>query len=347
MTGLSEPVLGHDGAIAAFRRGLAARRFHHAWLLTGPRGVGKATFAHAAARRLLAEAAGPPVANPGLAVPDAHPVARLLDAHSHPDFRLLDRLPKDVRRRELPREDWSDTEELARNISVDQVRRLRSLFGSTPSQSDWRVVVVDSIDDLEPPAANALLKSLEEPPPRCLFLLVSHAPAGLLPTIRSRCLPVRFAPLADDAMAAVVRRVAPDANAGEIAELVATGKGAPGLALQHRGLGLVGIDEDLSRLSDRGDPRNAIRSALAAKFAAKGAQARYALFLQRAPSHIAGRARIRGGPELARALRLWERARLLADTAVTLSLDPAAVTFELAGLVAALAPAKDASSRHG
>lgn len=318
---------GHRGPVAAFRREHAANRLHHAWLLTGPPGIGKASFADMAARYLLADAAGPRVAGEGLAVPSTHPVASLLDAGSHPDFRRLQRLEK-------------PTGDLARSITVDQVRGLSTLFGSTPFLSPWRVAIVDSIDDLEPPAANALLKSLEEPPSNCLFLLVSHAPAGLLPTIRSRCLAVRFEPLDDDAMTSALRGAVPGASAAEIAELVASGEGAPGLALQRRGLDLAAIDADLARLSDTGDPRNRIRGGLAAKLALKAAQPRYELFLQRVPRHIAARARERRGPELARALRLWERARLLAETATPLSLDPATVTFELAGLVAGLAPAE-------
>lgn len=331
-------LFGHEAPVAAFREGLASGRLHHAWLLTGAPGVGKAAFAHLAARRLLAHAAGPPVAGEGLAVPENHPVTSLLNAESHPDFRLLDRLPKDVKQREGLRSDRAGDEELARSINVDQVRGLAKLFGSTPFLSPWRVAIIDSIDDLEPPAANALLKSLEEPPANCLFLLVSHAPAGLLPTIRSRCLNVRFNPLGDTAMAAALRQVLPEAADADIADLVQTGEGAPGLALQRRGLNLAQLDAELARLSSEGDALNRIRSGLASKLALKAAQPRYELFLKRVPRHIADSARTLRGPRLAVALKSYERARALADTAVPLSLDPAMVTFELAGLVAALAP---------
>ena len=158
-----------------------SRKLHHAWLLAGPRGVGKALFAQAAARAVLAEAAGPPVDLPGLETPDDHPIVRLVDAGSHPDLRA--RAARTTK-----------TGELARNISVDQVRDAqRSCSASTPSMSPWRAVVIDSVDDLEAPAANALLKMLEEPPANSLFLLVSHAPGRLLPTIRSRCRMLDFA----------------------------------------------------------------------------------------------------------------------------------------------------------
>lgn len=307
---------------------MASGRLHHAWLLAGPRGVGKGSFARAAARRLLAEAAGPPPDGDGLDVRNGHRVASLLEAGSHPDFRLLERLPK------------TTGTDLARSISVDQVRGLASLLGSTPFLSRWRAVVIDSIDDLERPAANALLKALEEPPANCLFLLVSHAPGALLPTIRSRCRTVRFGRLGDADMAAALKAALPDAAAGEIETLVKVGEGAPGLAVARRGLGLDAIDADLARLSRDGDRSNELSSALSAKLAGKAAQLRYELFLERAPSHIVAAARSRSGLPLARALRLWERAATLAVEARALSLDPAAVTFCLAGLVAGLAPEK-------
>ena len=158
------PLFGHEAAIAAFRVGLDQQRLHHAWLITGPRGIGKALLADKAALRVLAEAAGPPVEGAGLNVPDDHPIARLVAAGSHPDYRFLERL-----------ENKSGTG-LARNISVDQVRELGELFAVTPALSPWRAVVIDSVDDLEASAANALLKMLEEPPPNSLFLLVSHRP---------------------------------------------------------------------------------------------------------------------------------------------------------------------------
>lgn len=341
------PLFGHGTPVAAFREGLAAGRLHHAWLLTGAPGVGKATFARLAALRLLAGAAGPPVEGEGLSVPAGHPIGSLLDAESHPDFRLLDRLPKEAKDRAGLRSGRTGDEELARSITVDQVRGLQPLFGSTPFLSPWRVVIVDSIDDLERPAANALLKSLEEPPPNCLFLLVSHAPQGLLPTIRSRCVTVRFAALDDRAMTAAMRALLPDAGEAEIAEMVASGEGAPGTALRRRGLGVSAIDDDLRRLSDTGDPHNQIRSGLASRLALKAAQARYELFLGRVPRHIAAQARTRRGPELARAIDLWAEARALAESAQHLSLDPAAVTFELAGLVARLAPPGRTPARQG
>ncbi|MGE5722310.1 MAG: DNA polymerase III subunit delta' [Sphingomonadales bacterium] len=320
------PLFGHEEAVAAFREGLDSGRMHHAWLISGPEGIGKALFARKAALRLLAEGAGPPVTLPGLDVPDEHPIARLVEAGSHPDLMRLERLPRE------------DSGEFARNITVDQVRGLQRLFVTTPSMSPWRAVIIDSIDDLERAAANALLKNLEEPPPRSLFFLVSHATERLLPTIRSRCRQLRLSALSADAMTSALEAALPDAEAKEISSLVQLGEGAPGRALAFRGLDIESLDKAIEEIARSGDRTNARRSALAQSLALKSAQPRYEAFLVRAPSLIARAARERRGAALAEALRLWERAHDLAGSATRLSLDPQSVVFELAGMLAALAP---------
>lgn len=319
-------MFGHDEAAQSFRESLSSGRLHHAWLITGPSGIGKSLFADKAALRVLAEGYGRPVEAVGLDVPDDHPAARLVEAGSHPDLMRLERLVKD-----------SGTE-LARGISVDQVRGLQRLFSTTASMSPWRVVVIDAIDDLERPAANALLKNLEEPPPSSLFLLVSHASERLLPTIRSRCRQLRLSPLDAAAMTSALRAALPDADEDEIEALAAVGEGSPGKAINFRGLDVDALDRTLEKLAAHGDATNAERSALAQSLSLKSSQARFEAFLQRVPSFIARQARERKGQQLAEALRLWERASELAGSATRLSLDPQAVVFELSGMVAALAP---------
>jgi DNA polymerase-3 subunit delta' len=236
----------------------------------------------------------------------------------------------------LPRE--NGTGELARGISVDQVRGLQRLFATTATFSPWRVVIVDSIDDLERAAANALLKNLEEPPPCSLFLLVSHASERLLPTIRSRCRQLRLSALDDDAMTSALRSALPDADDSEINDLKAAGEGSPGRAIAFRGLDIAALDRAMRDLARDGDPTNAKRSQLAQSLSLKSAQPRYEAFLARAPSLIAGEAKGREGGALAEALRLWERAQSLAASATHLSLEPQSVVFELAGMLATLAP---------
>jgi len=320
------PLFGHDQAVAAFRASLDGGRLHHGWLLAGPKGIGKALFAEKAALRVLAQGQGV-IADPGLDVPDSHPAARLAAAGSHPDLARLERLTKEN----------SSTGELARAISVEQVRGLARLFSTTASMSPWRVVIIDAIDDLERPAANALLKNLEEPPPHSLFLLISHAPERLLPTIRSRCRQIRLGTLSPDAMASALRSAAPDADDAEVADLVVAGQGSPGRALAWRGLDIAALDRTMAALEGDGDPTNSVRAALAQSLALKSAQPRYEAFLARVPTFIATAAKERRGTALAEALRLWERAQSLASSARGLSLEPESVVFELCGLLAALA----------
>ncbi len=320
------PLYGHDSAVAAFREGLDSGRLHHAWLISGPEGVGKGLFASKAALRVLAHGQRP-VDLPGLDVADDHPAAHLVAAGSHPDLMRLERLAKE-----------SGAGDLARSITIDQVRGLQRLFATTSSMSPWRAVVIDSIDDLERGAANALLKNLEEPPPNSLFLLVSHAPERLLATIRSRCRHLRLSPLDDDAMTSALRSALPDAAESEIEDLRSAGQGSPGRAIAFRGLDIAALDKAMLDLAALGDPNNARRSQLALTLSLKSAQPRYEAFLARAPSLIAAEAKAREGPALAEALRLWERAQSLASSATHLSLEPQSVVFELGGMLATLAP---------
>ena len=319
-------IVGQDRAVEQFTSAWGARRLHHAWLLAGPRGVGKASFAHAAARRVLADAAGPPVDLPGLATPDDHPIVKLVEAGSHPDMRRLERLPREK------------GDGLARNITVAQVRELGEFLGLTAALSEWRVVVVDTIDELEPSAANALLKMLEEPPPNSILLLVSHAPGRLLPTIRSRCRRLDFQVLGDDAMTSILEASAPAIGAEERQRVIAMAGGSAGRALAFAELGLAKLEELALAILRQGDPTNARRSDLALELGKKAAAERYAAFLDLAPSLIAREARRLDGPPLERALDAYAKARELALVAPRLSLDPASTVFQIGGLLAEVAP---------
>lgn len=317
-------IAGQDRAVARFVEAKQSGSFHHAWLLAGPRGVGKARFAREAATRILAEAAGPAVREPGLATPPDHPMARLVEASSHPDFRWVER--------EL--NDKGDV--LKRNISAKQIRKLNELFGSTPSMSPWRVVVIDSADDLEREGANALLKMLEEPPPNCLFLLVAHAPGRLLPTIRSRCLRLDFQPLSDDAMMSILSEQVPDMAASGIARLVSLSDGSAGRAMAYAALDLAPVEAEALTILRDGDPTNSRRSKLAQGMSGKAAAERYAAFLQLVPTLIAREARHLDGPRQIRALDAYANARETAAIAQRLSLDPAATVFQLGTILAGI-----------
>jgi len=319
-------IVGQDKAVAAFASAWASRKLHHAWLLAGPRGVGKASFAHAAARRVLADATGPQSALPGLATDDAHPMVKLVEAGSHPDMRRLERLVNEK------------TGNLARNISVDQVRGLAELFDLSPAMSDWRAVIIDSVDELEASGANALLKMLEEPPPNSLFFLVSHAPGRLLPTIRSRCRRLDFQALDDDAMTSILELQAPEVSPAERAKIIAMAGGSAGRALAFAELGLARLEDDALAILRRGDPTNARRSELALDLGKRGAGERYTAFLDLAPSLIAREARQADGSKRERALDAYAKARELAMIAPRLSLDPAATVFQLGTILASVAP---------
>jgi DNA polymerase-3 subunit delta' len=316
-------LIGHEAEVATFREAVLSDRLHHAWLLTGPEGVGKATFARAAALWMLALAAGPEPKSEGLEVDPGHRVAHLFAAGSHPDFKMLARLPKDK------------SEELARSISIDQVRTLQPMFATSPSFSSRRVVLIDAVDDLERSGANALLKNLEEPPSGTIFLLVSHAPGRLLPTIRSRCRLLRFSALDDAESARVLRTALPESDAGEITALTTIAAGAPGQAIRFAGLDIAGLDRAIDRIASEGDATGLQRLALAKQLSGKAAQARYEAFLERAPGRIADEAR-KGG-DIETKVALWTQARGIADGAVRLSMDQQTTVFEMAGLLAKLA----------
>jgi DNA polymerase III subunit delta' len=305
---------GLDPQIAAFRAALAGERLHHAWLLAGPRGVGKGSFADFAARLLL-NASDP-----------ASQGTSLIEAGSHPDFRRLERLPNEK------------TGNLARNITVDQVRHLRALFSTGTAISDRRAIIIDSIDDLERGAANALLKSLEEPPASTIFLLVSHQPGRLLPTIRSRCRTLMFSPLDDAAMTSVLDDQLPQLDPASRAQLIASANGSAATALAYAALDMATLDVALVELSQTGDPTNAVRSKLAQSLSLKAALPRYEAFLGRAPAFIADHARRADGASLDAALTAWSKARALSQIAIPQSLVAETVVFEIAGHVASLAP---------
>jgi DNA polymerase-3 subunit delta' len=317
-------IVGQDKAVDAFAAAWAGRKLHHAWLLAGPRGVGKASFAHAAARRVLADAAGPPVELPGLETPDDHPIVKLVEAGSHPDMRWLERLPREK------------GDGLARDITVKQIRQLGEFMGMTAALSPWRVAVIDSMDELNKEASNALLKMLEEPPANTLFFLVSHAPGRLLPTIRSRCRRLTFGPLDDDAMTSILEMHSTGLGDAERKRIVSMSFGSAARALAFAELGLAKLEEAALAIVRQGDPTNARRAELANDLGKKASADRYAAFLELAPSLIAREARSLRGASLERALDAYAKTRELAAVAPRVSLDPAATVFQIGGFLASL-----------
>lgn len=319
--------IGNVAAVQSFRAAMDSAKLHHAWLIAGPQGVGKGSFTRAIATRMLAEAAGESLPL-GFDVPEGSRTRALVEAGSHPDLRILERAP----RKDKP-------EELARSIVIDQVRGLLPMFATRPSMSTRRVVIIDAVDDIERPgASNALLKSLEEPPEGTIFLLVSHAPGALLPTIRSRCRLLRFQELDAGEMRVALHRLLPDAPAPEIDALIVAGDGSPGRALALAGLDLAALDRELSTIAAEGDADHAARRRLSKQLGLKAAQERYEAFLDRVPALLARSAREHTGAGLATTLDSYEEAREIARMARANSLDASGTVYELAGIVARLAP---------
>ena len=303
-------LIGHDEATEALKAAFASGRPHHGWLMTGPMGIGKASLAEAAAIWLLA---GLPEGH-GFEAAAHSQAAGLVAADSHPDFRRLVRTE-------------ADNGKLRSVIRVDEVRALQSVLAQTPSLSPWRVIIVDSADDLNPNAANALLKSLEEPPQQTIFLLISHAPGRLLPTIRSRCRVLRLQPLSDAEVARVLDAHETGLSAADEAALVRISGGSPGTALRFAEPGIAELEANLAALPSGGQPA---ALALARSLTGKAASARYEAFLERVPALLAQAARQQRGAQLQRTIDDWQDAMKLAASAGPLTLDPHMVAHELA-----------------
>jgi DNA polymerase-3 subunit delta' len=208
-------LLGHESAEATLLEALRANRLHHAWLITGADGVGKATLAYRFARFLLS---GRP-AGDTLELPPNHPTFRRVAAASHADLLTIERAYDPKRRR------------MRTQIAVDDVRRINGFMSLTPAEGGWRVVIVDGAEDLNQASANALLKILEEPPSRAILLLVCAATGRLPATIRSRCRRLRLSPLNEAAMAPLLRDYLPELAPDERGRLATLAEGSPGRAL--------------------------------------------------------------------------------------------------------------------
>jgi DNA polymerase-3 subunit delta' len=212
------PFLGHEAAEAQLAEAAADARLHHAWLITGPKGLGKATLAYRFARQLLgARMAGPRPFD--AAAQD--PVTRQVEGHAHPDLFVLRRGLND---RGKPR----------REITADEARELSTFFHHTAGAGGWRVAVIDAVDDLNRHAANAILKILEEPPAKAVLLLICHAPGGALATIRSRCRRLALRPLGDEVVAQAVHD-ALEEPADQLVLTLARGRPGAAIALQASG----------------------------------------------------------------------------------------------------------------
>lgn len=339
-------LFGQDHAEAQFIAAFQTGRLPHGWLLTGPEGIGKASFAWRAARFLLATPVdqddglfGAPPPPDTLDIAQDHPVVPRLRALSEPGLCLIRRGPR------------PDGKALSDVIRIDEVRRLKSFFQMSAGGNGRRAVIVDCADEMNPSAANALLKELEEPPADAVLFLIAHRPSGLLPTIRSRCRVLRFQPLGpDDLRAALVQAgLPPPAEMQGLAELSGGSVGGAVRLLSQDGLALYAdllrLLQSLPRLDrplalqlaeatggKQGDDRFAMTLTLLdtalARLARRGASGialpaivdgEDALLARLSPNPLAAR----GWADLAASLT--QRAR----RGRAVNLDPAALTFDM------------------
>jgi len=320
-------LFGHAEAEQTLLADYRGGRVAQAWLIGGPPGIGKATLAYRMARFALAHPnpAAPEVARAtSLAVPPDSPAARRIAGRSHPDLLVLER-------------SVNDNGQLRTVITVDEVRRTVGFFGSTAGEGGWRVCIVDAADELKnPEGSNALLKVLEEPPPRSLFLVVSHAPGRLLPTIRSRCRRLALRPLGEEdivsaAMAALggeadeaALRAAAAAADGSVARAIAL-CGGPQLALRDKVVAL------LDRLPAT-DPRalHALGESLD-----RGEDDLFDVFIETARNWLSARLDRSSDPaRLARVADAWDQLNRAARETETYNLERKPLVFNIFGLLA-------------
>ena len=341
----STKLVGQAAAEATFLEAHTGGKLHHAWLITGPRGVGKATLAWRIARFLLASPMDSDAGLFGAPEPPAtldtdpdHPVARRMAALTEGRLFLLRRGPTDKGDR------------LSADLRVAEVRKLQNFFTMSATEGGRRVVIVDTVDEMTDQAANALLKMLEEPPRDATLLLISHQPARLLPTIRSRCRVLRCAPLGPDDLA---RALAPlGVDTGDAGGLAALAGGSVGTALRLAEMDGLQTYAALTNLFDGApgiDRPAALR--LADSVAGKASEARFDMlvtlidiFLARLahagiagppdPEIVPGEATVlaRLAPD-AQAARVWaglqQRLGNRARAGRAVNLDPAALVLDM------------------
>ncbi len=248
---------GHEDAEKMFLNAWKTGKFPHSWLISGPEGIGKATFAYRIARFLLAADENRRQDYMSLNISESNPVYRLVANDSHPDLKVLERDFIESDRKKIIKAirdgDALDEEQIqglkkSAVIRIDDVRTINEFLSKKSFDGNWRIVIVDTADDLNTASANAILKILEEPPAKSLLLLISNFPNRLLPTIRSRCAKLNLQSLSDNTVALLLRRYAPELSEATVAGIVKICAGSIGRAInyaQNDGLILYGNLEKL------------------------------------------------------------------------------------------------------
>ena len=265
-------LVGHENAERTLLTSYQSGKIHHGWILAGPRGIGKATLAYRMARFVLRHTSpGAPEVRQAesLNVSPEDPVFKRVASGGHSDV-FVARRPYDPKSKRLRTE-----------ITVDTVRKATQFYTRTAGEGGWRVCIVDAADDMNANAANAVLKVLEEPPDRALFILISHAPRRLLPTIRSRCINLSLNPLAHGDLETVVRRHAGHDDLPPMDDLHSLSRGSPGRALALiRGKGWANFKDFKTLLKDLPQLDHKACATFAERLGARGAEAEFGLFFE-------------------------------------------------------------------
>lgn len=314
---------GHDEPWRAWRAALTGPRMHHAWLLAGKRGVGKLDFAMAAARELVKQE--------GVPQPKG----------DHPDILVLTHLPAnaDEEKKKAEGKDW----QAKRNIAIDQIRDMQHRLTTRPTLGSRRAIVVSPADDLEKNAANALLKSLEEPPQGTFFLLVAHRPGRLLPTIRSRCRVLRFAEASETEIVEILAREAPGADSQVRALAAGAAAGSPGAALEFLTHDLAPLHRLMSRILAEGDEHFELRGALAEAIGQRPTRERQLAAIDLARTVLAQAMRDAGRARLPGIVEGYGALTRLGSQAPTYNFDPGLLVMEIGTLLASAALPREAA----
>jgi DNA polymerase-3 subunit delta' len=310
-------IVGHEEVESDLLAAWKAGRLPHAILLGGPQGIGKATLAYRLTRFVLA--GGRPDAG-DLSVPPDYPVSRQVASLSHPDLLVLRRVKEE------------DKKAMSQVIRVEDTRRIVSFFGSTSAYGGWRVCIVDAVEEMNPSSANAILKLLEEPPARSLFVLISHTPGRLLPTIRSRCRRIDLKPLSSAEVAQALGSLAqdlPELDSSAIADAAEASQGSVGRALSL----LLGGEDNLAVLTLTRELLAQLPEVPSASIAALGDKLRgdnLEVFAEAVGDWLAEAATGDSAPaRLAQFAEAWDKVRRATATAEIYNLDRKPLVFQV------------------
>lgn len=278
---LNTRLFGHEAAEEFLAQAYRSGKGHHAILIEGPEGIGKATLAFRFANHVLSHP-DPLTAPASLADPDPKSlVSRQLASGASHNLLYLTR-PLDEK-----------TGKVKSAITIDEVRKAGHFFGTTSGTGNWRIVIIDPADDLNRNAANAILKLLEEPPKRAMFLVLSHAPGRLLPTIRSRCQTLRLTSLDDPSMGNALAHLGLRMDPEKTADLLKIAGGSVSQALKvlnYGGLDIIAAFEEALR--EKGPAARKAAHRLADALSGKDSDVAFGFFIDHLGDHLMNRARI-------------------------------------------------------